>query len=160
MGLFVLIVPYLTLLTNLVKMELTLRSARSSRGGDTEKMTMGFLLILEISAPKKVCRLWRLIEKKKTLPVYLLTRIKRNIVTKGYYSLLEGLTANHLYCHLGSNNMKFKITPHKGGRSVRLNVRITPDEKAKLMAVAKKNGLSVVDWIMEKVYENPQKKIK
>jgi uncharacterized protein (DUF1778 family) len=37
---------------------------------------------------------------------------------------------------------------HKGGRTMRLDARLSPDEKAKLQAAAKAAGKSLSDFIM------------
>ncbi len=43
--------------------------------------------------------------------------------------------------------MKNKITPHKGGRISRLNVRILPSTKSVLVRTAKDKGVTVADVI-------------
>jgi len=42
---------------------------------------------------------------------------------------------------------KHQITPHKGGRSERLYVRLRPDIKRKLEQAAKERQMSVADLI-------------
>jgi len=53
---------------------------------------------------------------------------------------------------------KRQITPHKGGRTERAHVRLTPDEKARLDATLKRTGLSLADFIMLCVDERTAKK--
>jgi uncharacterized protein (DUF1778 family) len=42
-----------------------------------------------------------------------------------------------------------KITPHKGRRDSNLSLRLTPDEKARLRAMAKQLNMSIADYIMQ-----------
>ncbi len=48
-----------------------------------------------------------------------------------------------------------RITPHKGGRTERLNIRITPEDKDFIHEVARLSGMSVADiiawWIRQKL---------
>jgi len=50
-----------------------------------------------------------------------------------------------------------KITPHKGGRTARLYVRMTPDTKSKLEQILQTTGLGAGDWIENKVAEDEMK---
>ncbi len=43
--------------------------------------------------------------------------------------------------------MSKKITPHKGGRTERLGIRITPANKERLRLAAELSGISVADVI-------------
>lgn len=49
---------------------------------------------------------------------------------------------------------KREITPHKGGRTARLDGRISPDIKELLKDMAKKEGVTIADlierWVLEK----------
>lgn len=49
------------------------------------------------------------------------------------------------------NKLVKSITPHKGGRTERLYVRLTPEHKIKLEIIANKKGVShadvISDWI-------------
>ena len=45
------------------------------------------------------------------------------------------------------------ITPHKGGRTERLGVRITPADLAKLGTICEAQGISRADWIAKKINE-------
>lgn len=47
------------------------------------------------------------------------------------------------------------ITPHKGGRSTDLHIRITPDVKARLTEQAQAMGVSVAD-LVERLVESQQ----
>jgi hypothetical protein len=44
-----------------------------------------------------------------------------------------------------------KIKAHKGGRTARLEARLTPQEKETVMAAVLASGLSVADWLMAQV---------
>jgi len=50
--------------------------------------------------------------------------------------------------------MKRKVTPHKGGRDARLEIRINATLKARLQAIARAEGVSMADlielWITQK----------
>ena len=50
------------------------------------------------------------------------------------------------------------ITPHKGGRSERINARLTPDEKRRLTQLLSDKKLSLSDWIMEQVWKHENAK--
>lgn len=43
---------------------------------------------------------------------------------------------------------KREITPHKGGRSVRINCRVTPNIKNLFLELAKKNGMQQADFLV------------
>ena len=45
----------------------------------------------------------------------------------------------------------YKIRPHKGGRDDRLNVRISPELKARLVAYAASEGKSASDIVIEAI---------
>jgi hypothetical protein len=42
-----------------------------------------------------------------------------------------------------------QITPHKGGRSERAYIRLTPDEKRRVDAELQRTGLSLADYIVQ-----------
>jgi hypothetical protein len=42
---------------------------------------------------------------------------------------------------------KRTITPHKGGRTERINARIRPDVKQRLRVILNKRGISFGDWL-------------
>lgn len=48
--------------------------------------------------------------------------------------------------------MKRKITPHKGGRTARLTVRLTPRHRAALDAMARLDGITTAD-VIERLIE-------
>lgn len=41
-----------------------------------------------------------------------------------------------------------KRTPHKGGRTAQLTIRLTPEEKTRLQTAARKAGMNVTDYIV------------
>lgn len=55
---------------------------------------------------------------------------------------------------------KRQITPHKGGRTIRLDIRIRPDIKAKLRQYAKSQDVSIADVIENFVNDLPPQKDK
>jgi uncharacterized protein (DUF1778 family) len=45
--------------------------------------------------------------------------------------------------------MKRQIRAHKGGRTTRVDARLTPDEKQALKTILEQNGLSLSDYLMD-----------
>lgn len=48
------------------------------------------------------------------------------------------------------------ITPHKGGRTVMISARLTPEEKRRLTALLKQQLLSLSDYLMKSVTRDEQ----
>lgn len=49
---------------------------------------------------------------------------------------------------------KRQITPHKGGRTERLFIRITPASKERLQAICETQDISTADWIEQQLAAN------
>lgn len=47
--------------------------------------------------------------------------------------------------------MEHKIKPHKGGRSERININLTPEIKEALRRICAAQGISIPDWITKQV---------